>query len=221
MTAAPSAFSHVLPSAWSKCQWVLMRCLIASRLRLLAASSSRGRDAVIPASMKTLPSAPVSTAMFPPDPSKMLTSRRSLCTLIGALAASSRIESTMLRASAKASRGVSQRPVAVKLAEPRQHRQNARRERKCRRAGGIISSYIRSEIAQVVGWCQDGWHLENGNSPFNEGEQVCVDLLSPVPLRRCGCRPHHCGKRRSHGAHRCLDLSAEPVPFREPTWIIV
>src|SRR6516165_11644661 len=97
---------------------------------------------VIPASMKTLPSDPVSTAMFPPDPSKMLTSRRSLCTLIGALAASSRIESTMLRASAKASRGVSQPPVAANVAEPRQHRQKPRRERKCRRVEVIISSYI-------------------------------------------------------------------------------
>ena len=37
--AAPSAFSHVLPSAWSNCQWVLIRCLIGSRLRLLAASA--------------------------------------------------------------------------------------------------------------------------------------------------------------------------------------
>src|SRR5262249_18581048 len=26
-------------------------------------------------------------------------------------------------------------------------------------------------------WCQDGWHLENDNSP-DEGEQVCVNLLS-------------------------------------------
>src|SRR5215831_6237371 len=81
MMAAPSAFIHVLPSAWSKCQWVLIRCLIGSRLRLLAALRIRERDAVIPASMKTLPSDPVSTAMFPPDPSKMLTSRRSLCNL--------------------------------------------------------------------------------------------------------------------------------------------
>jgi hypothetical protein len=78
MIAAPSAFSHVLPSAWSKCQWVSIRCLIGSRLRPLAASRIRGRDAVIPASMKTLPSLPVRTAMLPPEPSKMLTLPRSL-----------------------------------------------------------------------------------------------------------------------------------------------
>src|SRR5262249_40082495 len=130
MMAAPSAFSHVLPSAWSKCQWVLIRCLIGSRLRLLAASRIRGRDAVIPASMKTLPSAPVSTAMFPPDPSRTLTSRRSLCTLIEALVASSRIKSTMLLALAKTSRGLKQRPPAAKAAERRQHRQKLRRETK-------------------------------------------------------------------------------------------
>ena len=46
------------------------------------------------------PSIDENLAMFPPDPSRMLTSRRSLCTMIGALAASSRIKSTMLRAAA-------------------------------------------------------------------------------------------------------------------------
>ena len=46
------------------------------------------------------PSIDENLAMFPPDPSRMLTSRRTLCSLIGDLAASSRIKSTMLRASA-------------------------------------------------------------------------------------------------------------------------
>src|SRR5215469_1508445 len=70
--AAPSAFSHSLPSVWSKCQCVLIRCLIGSRLRLLAASKIRERETVIPASMNTLPSAPVKTAILPPEPSRAL-----------------------------------------------------------------------------------------------------------------------------------------------------
>src|SRR6516225_5916319 len=68
---------------------------------------------------------------------------------MGDLAASSRIRSTMLRASAKTWLGVSPPTVAANVAEPRQHRQKPRRERECRRAGVIISSYIRSEIVQV------------------------------------------------------------------------
>src|SRR6516165_7790585 len=139
---------------------------------------------VIPASMKTLPSDPVSTAMFPPDPSKMLTSRRSLCTLIGALAASSRIESTMLRASAKTWLGVSQPPVAANVAEPRQHRQKPRRERKCRCAGVIISSYIRSEIVHSVARVRTGATSRMTTHPFDEGEQVCVDVRDSFGLSR-------------------------------------
>src|SRR5215472_11429892 len=81
--------------------------------------------------MKTLPSAPVSTAMFPPDPSRMLTSRRTLCSLIGALAASSRIKSTMLRALAKAWEGVNQPPAATKPAVTVQQRQKSRRDSVC------------------------------------------------------------------------------------------
>src|SRR6516164_6564251 len=114
-----------------ECQCVLIRCLTGSRLRPLAASRMRGRDTVIPASMNTLPSAPVSTAMLPPGPSRMLTLPRTLWTLMGALAASSRIRSTTLRASAKACRGESHSPVAATVVAAMQHRQNPRRDMMC------------------------------------------------------------------------------------------
>jgi hypothetical protein len=67
----------------------------------VGASRIRGRVPVIPASINTLPSAPVRTAILPPEPSRMLTLPRSLWTLMRALAASSRNASTILRASAK------------------------------------------------------------------------------------------------------------------------
>src|SRR5215475_12873979 len=118
-----------------------MRWVTGSRLNPLAASRMRGRDAVIPASMKTLPSAPVMTAILPPDPSRMLTLSLSLWTLIGALAASSRIRSTMLRASAKACRGESQPPVAATVVAATQHRQNPRRDMMCSLRVAIGFSY--------------------------------------------------------------------------------
>jgi len=61
----------------------------------------------------------------------MLTLSRSLWTLMGALAALSRIRSTMLRASAKAYRGESQPPVAATVVAATQHRQNPRRDMMC------------------------------------------------------------------------------------------
>src|SRR5262245_37288720 len=68
----------------------------------------------------------------------------------------------MLRASAKVSRGVSQPPVAVKLAEARQHRQKPRRESKCRRARVIVSSCIRVSPAGVsTVWRGRGFSLSN------------------------------------------------------------
>ena len=56
--AAPSPCSHSLPSAWSKCQWVLIRCRIGSGPRLASASAICGREAVMPASTRSLPSLP-------------------------------------------------------------------------------------------------------------------------------------------------------------------
>ena len=130
--AAPSSFSHWLPSVWSKCQWVLIRCLIGSRLRLLTASRMRGRVTVMPASMNSLPSPPVRTAILPPEPSRMLTLPRRLWTVTGVFAAESRIRSTMLRASANACEGLSHPPLEAKPAATAQHMQKPRRERVCR-----------------------------------------------------------------------------------------
>jgi hypothetical protein len=81
-----------------------------------------GRDTPMPASMSTLPSGPVRTAMLPPEPSSTLTLLRSLCVTIGATAALSLIRLTRPRASAKASRGVSHPLVAAKVAPAMQQR---------------------------------------------------------------------------------------------------
>ena len=61
-----------------------------------------GRETPMPASISTLPSGPVSTAMVPPEPSSTLMLLRSLCVTIGEVAALSLIRLTMPRASAKA-----------------------------------------------------------------------------------------------------------------------
>src|SRR6478735_8203030 len=85
----------------------------------------------MPASINTLPSGPVSTAMLPPEPSSALMLPRSLCVTIGEVAALSLIRLTMPRASAKAWRGVSHPPAVAVAAPPMQHRQKPRRDRRC------------------------------------------------------------------------------------------
>src|ERR1700694_1870134 len=83
----------------------------------------------MPASINTLPSGPVRTAMLPPEPSRTLTLFRSLWVTMGEAAALSLIRLTRPRASAKASRGVGQPLVAANAAPPMQQRQNPRRDR--------------------------------------------------------------------------------------------
>ena len=109
MIFAPAAFSQVLPSVWSKCQWVLIRWVMVRAPRVGERLGDLARDTPMPASTSTLPSGPVSTAMFPPEPSSTLMLLRSLWVTIGETAALSLIRLTMPRASANASRGVSQR----------------------------------------------------------------------------------------------------------------
>src|SRR4051794_6517520 len=89
--------------------------------------------------MRTLRSGPVSTATFPPEPSSTLMLFRSLWVVIGEAAALSLIRLTRPRASANASRGVSQPPVAAKVAPARQQKQKPRRDIKglCGLAMGI------------------------------------------------------------------------------------
>ena len=82
----------------------------------------------MPASTSTLPSGPVRTATFPPEPSSTVILLRSLWVTIGETAALSLMRLTRPRASANAARGVSHPPVAVKAAPPTQHRQNPRRD---------------------------------------------------------------------------------------------
>ena len=84
-------------------------------------------DTAMPASTSTLPSGPVSTATLPPDPSSTLTLLRSECTLISAVAAASRIMSTIPRALAKTWRGESH-PPAANAAVQRQQKQKPRRD---------------------------------------------------------------------------------------------
>jgi hypothetical protein len=88
------------------------------------------RDTPMPASISTLPSEPVRTAMLPPEPSNALMLFRSLCVTMGDTAALSLIRLTRPRASANAWRGVSHPAVAVKAAPPTQHRQKPRRDNK-------------------------------------------------------------------------------------------
>jgi hypothetical protein len=95
----------------------------------------------MPASMSTLPSGPVRTAMLPPEPSSTLTLLRSLCVTIGETAALSLIRLTRPRASAKASRGVSHPLVATNVAPAMQQRQKCRRESRWRRGKVMASSF--------------------------------------------------------------------------------
>jgi hypothetical protein len=64
--AAPAECSHSLPSVWSKCQCVLIRCFMGSALIDASASAIFGRAPAKPASMSSLPSRPERTAIFPP-----------------------------------------------------------------------------------------------------------------------------------------------------------
>src|SRR5271165_3405168 len=157
MILAPAALSQVLPSVWSKCQWVLIRCVIGSPPRSARALVIWGRETEMPASISTLPSLPVSTATVPPEPSSALMLPRSLRVTIGDVAALSLIRLTMPRASAKAWRGVSHAPAAAVAAPPMQHRQKPRLDRKC--------------------W----FEAVMANSAFDEREKVGVD---GVGLRR-------------------------------------
>src|SRR6516165_4384776 len=119
------------PSVWSKCQWVLIKCVTGSPPRPDRVLVSCGRDTPIPASMSTFPSGPVRTAILPPEPSSTLTFPRNLYAVTGEEAALSLIRVTSPRASAKAWRGVSQPSVVAKPALVIQQRQKWRRESRC------------------------------------------------------------------------------------------
>src|ERR1700722_19441145 len=96
-------------------------------------------DTPMPASTSALPSGPVRTAMFPPEPSSALMLLRSLCVTIGEVAALSLIRLTRPRASAKAWRGLIPF-VAAKPPEAMQQRQNARLDKPEECAAFILSS---------------------------------------------------------------------------------
>src|ERR1700742_324780 len=80
---------------------------------------------------------------------KTLPLPRSLWILMGDFAASSRIISTMLRASAKACSGVSQ-PALVEAVAARQHRQNPRREMAYREVEAITFSQVMSSHSRLL-----------------------------------------------------------------------
>src|SRR5258706_12681606 len=141
MIFAPAECSQSLPSAWSKCQCVLTRWVTGSAPRTSSAVASWGRDTPIPASINTFPSDPVRTAILPPEPSSTLILFRSLSVAMGDAAALSLIRLTRPRASAKASRGVSQPLVAAYAALPMQHRQNPRRDRSFSGEELMLSSF--------------------------------------------------------------------------------
>src|SRR5262245_59852202 len=79
--AAPAECSHSLPSVWSKCQCVLIKCLIGSELIDASADVIFGRAPAKPASISSLPSRPVRTAIFPPAPIRTLMLPRSFWTV--------------------------------------------------------------------------------------------------------------------------------------------
>src|SRR6201999_1761328 len=106
---------------------VLIRCVTGSLPRSASALVICGRDTPMPASISTLPSEPVRTATLPPEPSNTLILFLSLWVTIGDTAALSLIRLTRPRASANASRGVSQPPAAAS-APPAQQRQKPRRD---------------------------------------------------------------------------------------------
>jgi hypothetical protein len=139
MIFAPTELSHVFPSVWSKCQCVLMSVVIGSGLSSTSAFINCGRDTPMPASTITLPSGPVRTAIFPPEPSSALMLLRSLCTAMGEVAALSLIRLTRPRASAKAWRGLSPL-VAAKPPEATQQRQKARLDKPEECVAFILSS---------------------------------------------------------------------------------
>src|SRR5215469_13050136 len=78
---APSECSHSLPSVGSKCQCVLIKCLIGSKLIDASADVILGRAPANPASMSSFPARPGRTTIFPPAPMRTLTLPRSLYTL--------------------------------------------------------------------------------------------------------------------------------------------
>jgi hypothetical protein len=116
--------------------------------------------------MSTLPSGPVSTAMFPPEPSSTLTLFRNLWVTMGDAAALSLIRLTMPRASAKTSRGVSQPFVAAYVAPAMQHRQNCLRASKCCRVNRPARRE-RSRSADYAGRLSEARLPEKGVQPFH------------------------------------------------------
>src|SRR5580704_11600465 len=63
-----------------------MSCLMGSALMLARAAVTFGRAETTSALTRSFPSGPVRTAMFPPGPSRTLILRRSVCTVILAVA---------------------------------------------------------------------------------------------------------------------------------------
>src|SRR5271165_6351303 len=113
--------------------------------------------------MSTLPSGPVRTPTFPPDPSRTLMLFRSLCVTIGETAALSLMRVTRPRASANASRGVSQPPVAANVVEATQQRQKPRLDMTEECIAVIVPSIvlprIKSRRGVPAGWNSAGNQL--------------------------------------------------------------
>lgn len=80
---------------WSVCQCVLIKCLIGSALIDVNAFVILGRDTEKPASTRSLPSAPVKTAILPPEPSSTEILRRMGWMVIFAFAAALTIVGTI------------------------------------------------------------------------------------------------------------------------------
>src|SRR5258707_10203088 len=104
----------------STCQWVLIRLLIGSEFMEARAAEILGRETVKPASMRSLPSRPVRTAILPPEPSRTLILRRNGWISILATAAPFTIVGTMPVSSPSSPREVNRAAAEMPVAALRE-----------------------------------------------------------------------------------------------------
>src|SRR5215469_6437012 len=129
---------------------------MGSEPRLLRASVIRGCDTVNPESIRSLPSLPVRTAIFPPEPSSTLILRRSVCVSIFAFAAESIIVWTMPFFCAETKRGAKTTAAALRLAKAMKRRRD--------NCDGPLFARSSSTAASI--WCSLGYVASTEISGF-------------------------------------------------------
>src|ERR1700738_371079 len=166
----------------------------------------------MPASISTLPSEPVRTAMLPPEPSNTLILFRRLCVTIGDTAALSLMRLTRPRASAKAWRGVSQPLVAAKAAPPTQHRQKPRRDNRACFEEAMPSSFrsrLRLRLCSALAGRSFTFERTRGLAVI---ERIAVGggaADGSHPAKKCR------RSKASGASSRCTPATARAVPAYE------